>query len=376
MGTNMKILCYFGGFARMGGCEIFAANLLAGLKGKGVERELVYWETSSSEHPILKSMTDDGVAVVRSSFKSGCRFRWPDWVLFARSRRAVQTADVVVLVKLFTPSLHRALRRRVHRAGGRIVFITDYRPGEKQVPLEILATFDAIIVQSPDFEADLRGVGYTGTVSIAPYILRPNVPPVRSIDKLPACQPVRIGYLGRLVPDKNLAYLLESFALLVHDLALPERHELHLYGDGPEAAALLELAKLLRIEKSVFFHGMINRSAVVDAIDSCHCFALSSTTEGQCLAALEILSRGRPMVATPVGALPDILSDGRLGLLAPLNSTREYARTLHSVCAGIRSEAYRAEAIKSAFDERFGYLETLDRYMDIFRRVKPTRQPQ
>jgi len=359
----MKLVCYFGGFARLGGCEVFVANLMAGLKQRGVERSLIYWETVPDEIPILAEMAADGVSLVRSGFRKGCKFYWPDWVMFARSRRVFESADVVLLAKLFTPRHHRALRRRADRTGGKLIFVTDYRPSEKNVPLEILETFDCIIVQSADFEADLRSIGFCGEVHIVPYLLRPNAPPIPPLLGQPNV--VRIGYLGRLVPDKNLGYLFRSFARL-RRLAPDRVFELHLFGDGRDRQSLEALSADLGTQQFVRFHGQKNGPAVIDSIDSCQCFALTSVTEGQCLAALEILSRGRPMVATPVGALPTILDDDRLGLIAPLEAVDQYADALFSLTDRILNRAIEAETVKSAFDTRFGYRESLDRYLSIF----------
>jgi glycosyltransferase involved in cell wall biosynthesis len=42
-------------------------------------------------------------------------------------------------------------------------------------------------------------------------------------------------------------------------------------------------------------------------------------SEGQCLAALDVLARGKPLIATPVGALPELMQSGRFGSLIPLD---------------------------------------------------------
>ena len=132
---------------------------------------------------------------------------------------------------------------------------------------------------------------------------------------------LRLGFLGRLVPQKNLVYLLEAFEHLVAGRAgacsEPVSWELHLFGDGPTKQELESAAAARGLESRVHFHGAVPHDAVAAAIDQCHLFAFSSVSEGQCLAALEILSRGRPIVATPVGAFPEFLTAPELGQLCP-----------------------------------------------------------
>jgi glycosyltransferase involved in cell wall biosynthesis len=225
-------------------------------------------------------------------------------------------------------------------------------------PADVLNSFDVIVVQAPEFAIHLRSLGYDGQVRALPYVPPACEKPV----EFPSPNSIRVGFLGRLEPQKNLTYLLESFAALRREVPLT----LQLFGGGSQEQKLRTRAGELGVVQDVAFHGAVPRERVAGAIDSCHLFAFASTTEGQCLAALEVLARGRPIVATPVGALPDILKDGRLGILAPLGKSKEYACSLREVVQQVISGGSSPTAVQSAFRERFDRESVLTAYERLF----------
>jgi glycosyltransferase involved in cell wall biosynthesis len=128
---------------------------------------------------------------------------------------------------------------------------------------------------------------------------------------------------------------------------------LEIFGDGHLRAALEHHASQLGIARSTRFRGNIPQSHVSEAIDRCHLFAFTSIAEGQCLAALEILSRGRPIVATPAGALGEILSDARLGSLVTPETPAAASASLQELIDRISSGTLTAQSIQSAYLERY-----------------------
>lgn len=116
-------------------------------------------------------------------------------------------------------------------------------------------------------------------------------------------QPICIGTLAGLRPEKNLARLLRAFALVL------SRHQarLVLIGDGPLRSELEALARTLKIADHVEFVGYLaNPESRLAEFDL---FALSSDTEQLPLAMLEAMAAGVPVVATQVGDIQDILDD-------------------------------------------------------------------
>ena len=123
-----------------------------------------------------------------------------------------------------------------------------------------------------------------------------------AIEKVDPCEDyssvIRVGFLGRLEPQKNLPHLLQFSRFMRNEVRL------EIFGDGTERPRLLErLAD--DCPHLVQFHGAIDRELILSVIDSCDIFVVPSVSEGQCLAALEIIARGKRLIAAPVGALPE-----------------------------------------------------------------------
>jgi len=129
--------------------------------------------------------------------------------------------------------------------------------------------------------------------------------------RLGAPAPPLIGCVGALAPHKGHAVLLRAFA------ALPEaarRGTLLLAGDGAERPRLESLAGDLGIAARTLFLGeRPDIRALLPALDLL--VAPSIGREGLGVAVLEGMDAGLPIVASRVGGLPEIVDDGRTGLL-------------------------------------------------------------
>lgn len=369
--TKVRLLFYCGGFAQVGGIETFCKNLLSHLQSKGYDCTLLCWGGKSSLIGILRSL---GVKIICNPWRWGCKWNVPDWLLLPIGLQQVQNADIVLLSKLFPLKLLKALRQKAPKST-QFVYITAYKPElpatalAKQSLLESLSIFDLVLVQASSFENDLRKIGYQGKVSVIPLIAQQ----AGALQTLPSGEELKIGFLGRLVEDKNVSLLLKTFHVFQAILLNSSRNQskvysattLHIFGEGHLRQELEQLTFQLGLESSVTFHGNVPNDRVEEAIASCHLFAFTSHLEGQCLAALEILSCGRPIVATNVGAFPDILSDSRLGKLINTPDPEVFANGLLEVIQSLEQQRIFPQSIHSAYSERYAPETLGDRYIGI-----------
>jgi glycosyltransferase involved in cell wall biosynthesis len=124
---------------------------------------------------------------------------------------------------------------------------------------------------------------------------------------------VVVGTVGRLTPQKGLHVLLESFA---HYRALASRpSRLVLVGCGPLDTELKARSLELGLADAVVWAGF--RDDIPAVMSSFDVFALSSQYEGFGLVLLEAMTAGKPVVATKVSAIPELVEDGVTGLLSP-----------------------------------------------------------
>jgi glycosyltransferase involved in cell wall biosynthesis len=362
------IVMYLGGFAKVGGIEAFARDFLLAIAPDYPSRELVMWGRHGKDHRLLNEIADSGARISASPWRWGCGWNLPDYVLVPAGLNAIRQAATVIFKRPPPRPILGFLRRSAQRNGRPIPFILimPYRPleywGTSPDPAEY-EYFDIIVVQSEDGVRDLKKMGYRGRIENIPYLppksLAPASFPSTSGDRI-----VRLGFLGRMVEQKNLDYLLEIYRVLTQEGNKQTHYELHLFGDGDERKELERRSVDLGLS-GVFFHGETPREEVIGVIDSCDLFLNTSTTEGQCLVALEVLSRGRPLVATAVGALPEVLRQRELGRLAPLGKAEAFAALLLEVVDAIRNGQMTPDSIVTAFRARYDYDSILKRYLAL-----------
>jgi glycosyltransferase involved in cell wall biosynthesis len=123
--------------------------------------------------------------------------------------------------------------------------------------------------------------------------------------------------IGRLAPEKGFAILIEAFARSLGGGA--GAHQLLIIGDGPQRAALDARIAALGLTERIRLAGYVEGAdrALADAAG----FVMSSLTEGMPLVVLEAMQWDVPVIATSVGAIPQLLDQGRRGrLVAPGNA--------------------------------------------------------
>ena len=136
--------------------------------------------------------------------------------------------------------------------------------------------------------------------------------------------------VGRLSQEKGQADLIRAFS------PLRDRAKLVIVGDGADRPSLEGFARTLGLERSVRFAGM--RANVAPFYAMADVFALPSLSEGSPNALLEAMACSLPIVATRVGGVPEIASDGTTALLVPprepLAMSRAIARLLDDSALG------------------------------------------
>jgi glycosyltransferase involved in cell wall biosynthesis len=127
-------------------------------------------------------------------------------------------------------------------------------------------------------------------------------------------------------PQKALEVMLDAHALMLE--RVPDAH-LAIAGDGPCRAQLVEHVNRLGIRDSVHLLGI--REDVDAILRAADVAAMSSDYEGVPLFALECINAGTPLVATAVGGLPEVIDEGRTGLLVPPRDPVALAQAIERV---------------------------------------------
>jgi glycosyltransferase involved in cell wall biosynthesis len=168
------------------------------------------------------------------------------------------------------------------------------------------------------------------------------VPSVRDIQVIPNgvdCQyfspgqkpagadgPVRLLFVGRVVRQKGLGYLLDALAMLSKD-GITNWH-LRIVGDGPLRPFLQEQAMQCGIADSVEFTGWLPFEEIPGEMRLADLFVLPSIVEGMPLVLLQAMASGLPVLATNVPGSVDLVHMGDNGLLVPPKDPAALAEAL------------------------------------------------
>jgi glycosyltransferase involved in cell wall biosynthesis len=170
----------------------------------------------------------------------------------------------------------------------------------------------------------------------------------------PPAEP-RVLCVGRLIPIKGHEHLLRGFREVRE--AVPQA-TLDMVGDGPLRAELQALARELGLGETVRFRGRVD--GIASAYEGTEVVCVPSLGEGFGMVALEAAERGRAVVATDVGGLPEIVAHGRTGLVVPSGD----ATALAGALVELLSDPARARELGRAGRERAVAEFTLDRCAD------------
>lgn len=170
---------------------------------------------------------------------------------------------------------------------------------------------------------------------------------------------LRLGVVARLEPRKGIDRAIAA-------LAKVDGPRLDIVGDGPCRPALEKQVTALGLGDRVRFWGYrSDPETILAQLDAVLC---SSRTEGLPVGLLEAMALGRPVIAVPVGGVPEIVAHGETGWLAPDMSVDALAATMRSAVALGRGElARRGERARAAVERRFTEAHMRESYEQIYR---------
>jgi glycosyltransferase involved in cell wall biosynthesis len=179
-----------------------------------------------------------------------------------------------------------------------------------------------VIVASSQGAERAMGLG-AGAVEVA--LQSADLAPLRELPERTVSEggPVRVLVVGRLVPDKNLALLLDAFA----EAGLGGDAELLLHGTGPREQELRAQAARLGVAAS--FGGPVEPAALPAAYADADVLALVSTYEPFGVTMREGAAAGLPLICSRrAGAAGDVAVEGENALLVDPSSRAEVATAL------------------------------------------------
>jgi glycosyltransferase involved in cell wall biosynthesis len=170
------------------------------------------------------------------------------------------------------------------------------------------------------------------------------------------------AYVGRFSVQKGVDVLLRAWAEVERDRS---DYRLRLVGDGPEGGRLRALAAELRLRRVTWTGGLAPEAAcqaLAEAMVAC----MPSRWEGMPLVALEAMACGRPVVASDVGGLSELVVAGETGLLVPPDDPEALAGALLPMLRNPERAAAMGRAGRSRIERGFTWDRIADEYLLLY----------
>lgn len=271
-----------------------------------------------------------------------------------RLRRTIREHDVRVVVTSSTVSMSPVLAGRLARVPVLVHArdsLTSSLAGVVQRMHSALA--DTVIAIS-DVGTKPFERGTARVVRIYDGIELPDqpVPPPAFAQPLRLCVVAAIDRnKGQDIAVKALAMLNERGVAATLELIGPTP-------DRPFAQELRALARRLKVEHLVRFAG---ETADIDgALRKVDVVLLPSRGEGTPLSLMEALARGRPVVASRVGGIPEVVRHGETGILTPVHDAEQIATAIAEISADPQAALEMAARGRADIEERFALRRSLE----------------
>ena len=198
------------------------------------------------------------------------------------------------------------------------------------------------------------------------HVIRCGVP----FDRLPPKESGNGGptiiCVGRLSPEKGQTGLLRAFARLRvnhPDLSL------RLVGDGPDREALERLSGELGVSEAVTFAGRLPEPETLIEISRANLLVLPSFMEGLPIVLMEAMALGIPVIASRVAGIPELVSDGKTGLLFAPSDWDELAQCISRLLSDKDLCAMLAQNGKFKITSEFDTRKSAGELGDLFKAV-------
>ena len=177
------------------------------------------------------------------------------------------------------------------------------------------------------------------------------------------------GAIGRLVVQKNHAMLIRAAAEIVR--SLPNARFL-VVGDGPLRSELEDQVRKAGLIPAMLFPGL--RSDIPAVLSALDVLVFTSKWEGLPRALLEGMATGKPVVATAVDGVTDVMVDGVTGLLTPPDDTEAFVRACLKLIEQPAVRVQMGNAGRSRVLERYSLDTMLDRTISLYSRFWEARR--
>jgi glycosyltransferase involved in cell wall biosynthesis len=182
-----------------------------------------------------------------------------------------------------------------------------------------------------------KSMGYQGAVEVIPN----GVPTEKFINYNPRPFGTTLITTSRLVKKNAIGDIIDALSFL------PQEFSLKILGIGPLEKELKEKVRRQDLSGRVRFLGHVPYEEIPKHLHAADIFIRPSLSEGMGNSFIEGMAAGLPVIATPVGGIPDFLKDGETGLFCKVNDPEDIAQQVKKLSEDpVLIERIRENALK------------------------------
>ena len=230
--------------------------------------------------------------------------------------------------------------------------------------VSVLPLCTEVAVLSPSLAQDFRGV----LSGIAPAKVLPLISLDHNGTARPQCarEAVRFGFAARLEHLKGPLRLLEAFSI-AHEIH--PQMELRVAGEGSQRSEFIAGSQRLGLAQKCHLVGVYktlkDRSEFLHSIDA---FVLPSLTEGTPNVIIEAMAHAKPIIATAVGGVPDLVTPD-VGILVPPDDNQGLAAAMARMAADVDLRRRMGAAARRRYEQLFTPEAVVPVLLDFYEQV-------
>lgn len=182
-----------------------------------------------------------------------------------------------------------------------------------------------------------------------------------------------LGTVKVLKSKYGIDTLIDSFAILVTNLrqtspAIAERLRFRIVGDGPDRAELEKQASRLGLDSILTFTGRVSHNQVPEELRKLDVFAALSRLDSESfgVAVIEAGACGLPVVVSNVGGLPEVVVDGKTGIVVPKEDPHAAAAALRTLVLDADLRRKMGEAGRQRVVSHYDWNENVRQMIELY----------
>jgi len=281
------------------------------------------------------------------------------WRFMASARRLASLPDAAIVLPVYFPLILLVLRIWGIRTA---CFLASWFPAPIRILVRLSVRLSHLVICESDQTARLWGYAPDQSrVFVSGFIADNTFFRAPSIDSHPDC----VSFIGRLAPGKGILEFLQAAVLVLREQ--PNTHFL-VAGDGPLRSRAAEFVVQNGLESRIQFLGWVEREFLPNVLGRTLLLVIPSSHEGAPNVAFEAMGLGVPILATPVGMIPEVIRDGETGFLLPGNSPVTIAENIRRALNSGRLEEISVAA-RRLIEQGYGYESSLRKWQEIVGRL-------